>query len=331
MDTDIIYEYRAHDLGYQTALDEFALDQAIEDDLRRVLLPQADSVERLAEEIAAAFGDGTDGLIALQAFLDDEAEHASPSSDCWGRDHWGDPFPTLGEPNEAELQPDPERLAAALERGKQAATQQKRRKKRIQLPDYGGAFPLSAAHVSAKGFWPDALEDTRHARKERAKDSGLLTALEELQAHAPQGMEWGKLTLSKLKDSPLYSKDTLRLARLEIARYMRSVGETACVWKLERGRGGGFHVELVVPAGSGGGLKGLKAVTDIYGLAAYLSKPPDAWSCTPDEKARQIWSSEDLERGQVAACEEYLTRDRGPSGKERLQFWGSMGLGKGRR
>lgn len=273
---------------------------------------------------------GAESVAMARAIIEDDlaAERAAPV-EASQHDHWGDVFPVLGEPTEAELLPDPEGLAVTLERGEKAA--RKSRKKPVQLPDYGGAFPEAEAHVQTKGFWPKPLEDTRNDRRKRAKRSGFLAALEDLHAFACGELEWGKLWLPDLNGQPLYSKATLEHARLAVARHLRSVDETACVWKLERGRGGRFHVEMVVPAGSSRGLHAAKPVTNLKGLADYLCKPADAWACEPDKNAKRVWSAEELERGKVAACEEFLTRDRGPSGGERLQFWGSMGLGKGKR
>jgi len=215
------------------------------------------------------------------------------------RDHWGDAFSFLGEPTEAELLPDPEGQAAALERGRQAAKRKRRRKPVTASP---GCWRLSAHLVDHESHYPDEVNDTR---ANRWRDSRKVAAvLHQLAARYPEGLKVYRLSLPELDELDLYDPELVKRAKKTVARWLKARGVRGWL-KVERGRNGGTHAHIVTSAAADSSIG--EDVYDINGLAAYFVKPPNARACMPRLEDKQRYSPAELKRQKDEAAEHFLS------------------------
>lgn len=192
--------------------------------------------------------------------------------------------------------------------------------------------PQAVAYLKAHDFYvPDALKDNGNTRSDASE--GVLKLMEALKGVSGcQALIHGELDLGSLDGRNLYSKRTHERAKALVEAHFKQVGVAAFIWKLERGRNGGTHTEVVIPADSDiSGLTSYSLVEtaeDEEEVAKYLCKPADAAACGPRKKELIVWGLEELEEKRLGAVDTWVKRPR--RGSERLRFLRSKGLRGGR-
>lgn len=197
-----------------------------------------------------------------------------------------------------------------------------------QAREHAGQYPDAYRYLVEHDFYvPDALRD--HGRIRAKKGVAILGLIQKLRSvSACDALVHGELKLSHLDQHHLYSKTTIQLAKDAVENRFRARGITAFIWKLERGRSGGMHAEVVIPADSDlSGLTSYKVIEtpeDEEVIAKYLAKPADARACGVRPKDLRVWSIAELERQRLQAIDYLVSSPR--KGGTRYHFLHSRGL-----
>lgn len=192
-------------------------------------------------------------------------------------------------------------------------------------------YPQAYEHLKTHDFYvPDALKDNGNRRSSRSVS--VLEKIERLkQVSACPAVVHGEFDLSQLNGSPLYSKKTIERAKKIIENHFKATGVEAFIWKLERGRNGGMHAHVLLPASED--LTGLTAcdllssAKDEQEIAKYLCKPADARACGAKPQDLRVWTADEFDDHLMAAIEEQV-RARNASA-DRYHYLHAKGLKKG--
>lgn len=166
-----------------------------------------------------------------------------------------------------------------------------------------GRFPLLAAHVADKGFFPDLAIDTPAKRRRNALPT--VRRLRHL-ADCYGELSMFTLDLSHLDGMGLYSRPLANEAHSAVRQWLHAAGLMG-TWAIQRGRDGGTHAHVGTASGApdAAGVR-RSEVHDLEGLSAYLVTPSDAQLRRFRPKDFTRWTLEELTEMKHAGAETYL-------------------------
>lgn len=187
-----------------------------------------------------------------------------------------------------------------------------------------GEFPHLAhwvqANVMRAKLWPDLFKDDDHDRRRVARKKGMRAVLEAMLEAAPN-LVWGKWHPPELEGRDIINDLQAIVLTRQLVTQRVKANDAPALWKLEEGRLGRVHIELVSTPEACSGLTGVKTVRDAN-LAHYLCKPMLGIGCNFDQRHRNRYpgiTAETILRQKCLASERWLARTE--PGRRR-HYWG---------
>ncbi|MGM9319407.1 hypothetical protein ACS0QO_00670 [Deinococcus aquaticus] len=193
---------------------------------------------------------------------------------------------------------------------------------------YADRYPKAYDYLAEHAYYvPDALKDSG-AKRDR-EGGGVFTLMQKLKAVSEcPALVHGELKLAHLDSAKLYHKRTIERAKEAVDAHFKARHLTTYIWKLERGRNGGTHAEVVIPADADlmclTSYNLIETEEDEEIVAAYLKKPADARACGVRPKDLRVWTLDEVEEHRFQALEEWVRQTRSKTG--RLRFLHSKGV-----